>query len=229
MLLSFIYNFTVITLIALQFVAPLQARIISDCDSVALETTEYISNSNTACSSRYPYIYCDGEASAYCTQDECLEDYQCENEDLSELSEEDQVSATTAEPTVIITEGTATTPKATTIVTTTNMQSTTSSGQQTTEVTTTTAKTTATTINISTTTKPQLTSTTTIDVQNIKSLCRAGVFANYAYPRNCRYYYRCTNGYFLLQECGFLMFFDAYDGYCKSAKEARCVGRLISV
>ncbi|XP_011197263.3 uncharacterized protein LOC105221834 [Bactrocera dorsalis] len=229
MLLSFIYNFTVITLIALQLLGPTQARIISDCDSVALETTEYIPNSNTACNSRYPYIYCDGESSAYCTQDECLEDYQCENADLSELSEEEeQVSATTDAPTVIIAESTATTPKTTTMVTTITTQRATST-ETITQVTPITTKITATTINNSTTIKPLLTSTTTIDVQNIKSLCRAGVFANYAYSRNCRYYYRCTNGYFLLQECGYLMLFDAYDGYCKSAREARCVSRLISV
>uniref|UniRef100_A0A0K8VEX2 Chitin-binding type-2 domain-containing protein n=1 Tax=Bactrocera latifrons TaxID=174628 RepID=A0A0K8VEX2_BACLA len=226
MLLSFIYNFAVIILTALQLVAPLQARVISDCNSVALETTEYIQNSNTACNSRYPYIYCNGEASAYCTQDECLEDYQCENEDLSELSKGEQVSATTAEPTVVITESTTTTPKTTTIVTTTTTQSTTSTGQQTAKVTPTT---TATTLNISTAIKPLLASTTTIVAQNIKRLCRAGVFANYAYSRNCRYYYRCTNGYFLLQECGYLMLFDAYDGYCKSATVARCIDRLISV
>nr|XP_036226932.1 uncharacterized protein LOC118682384 [Bactrocera oleae] len=226
MLLSFTYNFAVILLFTLQIIAPTIARVISDCDSVVLETTEYIPNSNTACNSRYPYIYCNGEASAYCTQDECLDDYQCESDDISELSGEEQVSAASAEPTVITTESTATTPKRTTIVTTITTQGTTSTATTTEEIPITT-KTTATTPNIPITTKSLL--TTTIDSQNIKNLCRAGVFANYSYPRNCRYYYRCTNGYFLLQECGYLMFFDAYAGYCKSAREARCVSRLIRV
>lgn len=215
-------NFTLMLLFALQLITQTHARIISACDRIELETTEYIPNLNTACNSRYPYIYCDGEESAYCTQDECLEDYRCERDDISDLQGKDQVPATTSATSVITAGSTAVTRTTTTSTTAQTIASSTT----TTEVTPTTTTSTAAALNIPTTIKPLL--TTIIYVENIKNLCRAGVYAHYPYPSNCRYYYRCTNGYFLLQECGYLMFFDAYDGYCKSAKEARCISPLRS-
>ncbi|XP_011188842.2 salivary glue protein Sgs-3 [Zeugodacus cucurbitae] len=211
-------NTTVILLITLQLFALTHARIISDCDTVASETTDYIPNSDNTCKIRYPYIYCNGEESAYCTQDECLEEYDCESEDINELPDEvDASTTTTAAPATTITESTTVTP--TTII------------AAFTATTTTTASTTTTTqVSPITTTKTteQAPVTITTDTQNVKNLCRRGVFATYPYPRNCRYYYRCSNGYFLLQECGYLMSFDAFDGLCKNTKEARCLSRLIS-
>ncbi|XP_017477266.1 PREDICTED: cell wall protein RTB1-like [Rhagoletis zephyria] len=79
----------------------------------------------------------------------------------------------------------------------------------------------ATSITTTTSLVPTSAPITTTTV-NMRVTCHAGVTGNYPYLRNCRYYYRCSNGYHWLQDCGFSMSFDVIDGYCKSTKVARC-------
>ncbi|XP_004533300.1 uncharacterized protein LOC101451466 [Ceratitis capitata] len=213
-----------------------EVKIISDCSTITSATAEYVPNPNTTCNSRYPFIYCNAELSAYCTQDECIDEFECEREEeLSAASDsEDQVTSTsTMKMTTISTH--PGTRRTTAKVKTTTLEPT----KPTAVAITATTKTIATIPIISTQATKTITTTTTtgnptiepninpttIEALNIRQLCRIGITENYPYMRNCRYYYRCTNGYLLFQECPYLMSFDVYNGYCKHAREARCLKR----
>ncbi|XP_067625183.1 uncharacterized protein [Eurosta solidaginis] len=208
------------------------ARLINECLTVTTGAAEYIQNPNVECSSEYPLIYCNGASSAYCTQEECMEEFVCETSDVTEV---DNVSITTSQSKS--TNGVVSTTESyfTNENESSSSESTTApsslaylpetSSLPTSTITITTAGTPSTTTSIPTT---EITTTFVPAAVNIRKVCRVGVSGNFPYLRNCRYYYHCTDGYFVIQDCGFYMSFDVVDGYCKSTRVARCFGRIWS-
>ncbi|XP_054744299.1 chondroitin proteoglycan 1-like [Anastrepha obliqua] len=192
---KFFFNKTFSTLTLLHLLALVHTKVISDCAAVTSGNAEYIENTNTACNSLYPFIYCNSTFSAYCTQEKCLEEYECTSAELLTAAPTSRPSIATAASPI---------PSGAPIITTTS--------PTTSSVTTT-----------STTASEPSSAANTATTMNIRKTCQTGITGNYPYPRNCRYYYRCIDGYYLLQDCGFRMSFDAIDRFCKSTKVAQCL------
>ncbi|XP_004533299.1 integumentary mucin C.1 [Ceratitis capitata] len=162
---------------------------ISHCGTQA---GEYITNPEATCRTLYPTIYCNGDGSAYCTEMECLEEYECAS------AESPATVATTTTTPAPPTRATTPTPSTTAESTTTSLSPTTASS----------------------TTTAQVTSIPTSAV--MRAQCKLGVILREPYRGNCRYYYACNNGYFQIQDCGFFRVFDVIDKICKMQGEAKC-------
>uniref|UniRef100_A0A0A1X310 Probable chitinase 3 n=1 Tax=Zeugodacus cucurbitae TaxID=28588 RepID=A0A0A1X310_ZEUCU len=69
----FTCKLAIFAVITVQLLVLMQAREISQCES----QTGYIPNMDPICQTTYSQVYCDGADSAYCTESNCLDEYEC--------------------------------------------------------------------------------------------------------------------------------------------------------
>lgn len=188
-------------IITVQLLTLGDSRVISECSS---EVGGFQENTDAACRTQYPWTYCNGADSTYCTSELCLEDNECISADVP-LAPVQQITPPTDAPVPIP------------VVTPPTM-----APVPVPAITPPTDEPVPIPTVIPTITPPTAVQTTTETTAIIREKCKLNENFAVPYLGNCRYFYHCANGYFGIGDCGFYMFFDANERKCKIKTPTSC-------
>lgn len=205
--------------ITVQLLGLAHARVISQCGS---EAGEFKENSDTACKAQYPWIYCNGAESAYCTSEQCLEEYKCTSKVVIE------VPSAPVQPIILATTAPVpvqpiTPPTVAPILPIQPIAPTPNPAAPVQPITPPTIAPAPIQLITTPTIPPVTVQTTNI----IREKCKVNEKFAVPYFGSCRYYYHCGNGYFGIGDCGLFMFFDVIDRKCKIRTPTSCQQRRL--